>query len=384
MNYDLLFAIIFYGFVLLFLMKNKHKVEVQNKIFFLYKTKLGINLMNRIADKFPRLLRIIGYFSILTGISGMFFISYILIKGTIKLVLDPSGTPSLAPVLPGVSIPGAPNLSFWHWIITIFIVAVVHEFSHGVFARLNKVEIKSSGFALLGPLLAAFVEPNETKLNKLKKRNQIAIFSAGPFANIVLGFLFLILSIALIPVQNNLVSQDEVIIDGIIEGYPAEELEIETPFRILAIDNQPTLNKGQFFEITSDLKPEETIKLSTDKGDFSLTLAQHPRDETKGFMGITFLQQHLIMEWINLLIMWLFIINLGIGLFNLLPLGPVDGGRIFYVTSLFFIKSEQKAKKIWGYVSFIFLVLLFINLLPWIVKFLIFIAKPIIFLISFI
>ena len=41
--------------------------------------------------------------------------------------------------------------------------------------------------------------------------------------------------------------------------------------------------------------------------------------------------------------MW--VANLGVGLFNLLPLGIVDGGKMFYLVSLGFFKKEEIAKK---------------------------------------
>src|SRR3989344_8635488 len=100
-------------------------------------------------------------------------------------------------VLPGVKIPGLPYLGFWHWIITIFILALVHEFCHGILARLYNLKIKSSGLAILGVLLpivpAAFVEPDEKKLFKKKKKEQLSVLAAGPFSNLVLaGIIFLI------------------------------------------------------------------------------------------------------------------------------------------------------------------------------------------------
>jgi membrane-associated protease RseP (regulator of RpoE activity) len=396
MNYDLLFAILFYGFVILFFLKNKKRFEIQNKIFFLYKTKLGLKFMDKISKTFPKILRVLSYFSIFLGIFGMIFIFYTLIKGSITLILTPTGTPSIAPVFPGVSVPGAPTLSFWHWIIAILIVAIVHEFSHGIFARLNKITIKSSGFAFLGPILAAFVEPDEKQLKKINKKDQLAIFSAGPFSNLLFGVLFLFLLIGITPLENKIIDKNGIIVNELIKGYPADKLGMETPFILLAIDEKPTLNEKQFSEVVKLLKPGKEIKLSTDQGEFTLTTVKNPEDKEKGFIGITNLKQHRkvkegfflgnkilpIVDWINLLLIWLFIINIGVGLFNLLPLGPVDGGRIFYTLTLFFIKDKQKAKKIWGYVSFICLVLIFINLLPWFVKFLLFLLKPILLLIS--
>ncbi|MEK6907612.1 MAG: hypothetical protein AABW45_03735, partial [Nanoarchaeota archaeon] len=157
MNLDLIFALVFYGLLFLFYLKNKNKFEVQNKIFALYKTKLGIKLMDKYSKVAPRFLNILGYLGIIVGFLGMIFILYTIIGGTYTLIrgsiLGIQTQPVLAPVLPGLKIPGLPTLSFWHWIIAIFVVAIIHEFSHGLYARLYNLKIKSSGFAFLGPIL---------------------------------------------------------------------------------------------------------------------------------------------------------------------------------------------------------------------------------------
>ena len=77
---------------------------------------------------------------------------------------------------------------------------MVHEFSHGVVARAHNVEVKSSGFAVLGIVLpiipAAFVEPNEDKLKKEDAIVQYSIFAAGPVSNIFLAIIFFLVMIS--------------------------------------------------------------------------------------------------------------------------------------------------------------------------------------------
>ena len=65
---------------------------------------------------------------------------------------------------------------------------------------------------------------------------------------------------------------------------------------------------------------------------------------------------------------WLWIISFGVGLFNLLPLGPVDGGKMLMVGLSYFTKDENKIKTFWKYISFFVLGLIVINLLPYLVK----------------
>ncbi len=79
-------------------------------------------------------------------------------------------------------------------IIIIAIIAITHEFAHGIFAAYSKVKIKKTGFGFfpffLPVFLAAFVELDEKKMATKKKKDQLAILSAGTFANILTALLF--------------------------------------------------------------------------------------------------------------------------------------------------------------------------------------------------
>ncbi len=390
MNLDLISLLAFYIILIFLVQRYKHKFTIQSKIVALYKTRIGLKFMDWLPKKTPRLFNVLSYASVCIGFSGMLFIFIYLVKATIELLTIKGKAPALAPVLPGIKIPGAPTLSFWHWIISIFIIALVHEFAHGIFARLYKVPIKSSGVAIFGPILGAFVEPDEKKLAKTKTFKQLAIFSAGPFSNFVFGAIFLmILNLVTMPIAANFLEPNGIIVNDVIASQPMANTNIETPFVLYSINEQPTTNALEFINLTSKLKPDEKIKLNTDKGEFEIITAKNPENETKGFIGIANfdVQLHVkekfklygrlpfVIMWFNLLLFWLFIISLGVGLFNLLPLGPTDGGRMFYATALTLFKSKKKAKQWLSIASMICLLLIFVNLLPWLFKLLMFIGK---------
>ena len=350
--------------------------------------------MDRIARLSPRLLKVIGVIGVIVGYIGMAFIFYWLVKGTWDLLFVPEALPAVAPVLPGVKVmPGLPILSFWHWIIAIFIVAAIHEFMHGVFARLYNTKVKSSGIALFGPILGAFVEPDEKELAKRSKMAQISVFAAGPFSNIVLGMLFLLaLNFLSGPLYAAIYTGDGITVNELIEGYPAAKAGLETPFIIHAINNQETLNITSFTEATKDIQPGDALVLSIDKGDITVTTVENPDNASRPFIGISGLElnkkvRHEITEqygtalpavftWVHMLIFWLVIVNIGVGLFNLLPLGPVDGGRMF-LSGMLAIMKEDKAKRTWAFMSFMCLALIVINLAPYLWKLLLFIIKPV-------
>jgi len=88
--------------------------------------------------------------------------------------------------------------------------------------------------------------------------------------------------------------------------------------------------------------PGETVVLKTDTKTYDITLAHHPENDNKSYLGVYVsqsskikpaLKQELffipsIILWLLGLLYWLYLLNLGIGLFNLVPIGPIDGGRM--------------------------------------------------------
>src|SRR3989344_1308087 len=124
----------------------------------------------------------------------MALLSFELIKNLIDLFINEAAVPGVVPVLP-IKAEGVFYVPFFYWIISLFIIATIHEFSHGVVARAHNIPVTSSGFAFLGILVpiipAAFVEPDEKKMGKKKASQQLSVFAAGPFSNIILGFISL-------------------------------------------------------------------------------------------------------------------------------------------------------------------------------------------------
>ncbi|MDD4878283.1 MAG: site-2 protease family protein [Candidatus Nanoarchaeia archaeon] len=396
MNYDLLSLILFYGLLYLFYLSHKDKFTIQGKILFMYRTKLGLKLMDSFPRKFPRLVKVLGFLGVVIGFAGMGFIFFYLIKETIEFLITPSGIAPLAPVLPGVKIPGVPTLSFWHWVVSILIVATIHEFSHGILARLHKIKIKSSGFAFLGPLLMAFVEPDEKQMKRKSRYKQLTVFAAGPFSNILTGILFLCLLIFLIvPAYSSLYGVAGISVTNLTEGYPLLQAGIKAPVVISSI-NGISLDSVESIMAASSFYPGQSIEMMTSQGYAKVKAVEDPNNSSRGIIGINSFEFQAklkrewaspflpAIKWVNMLFAWLFMISIGIALFNLLPLGAVDGGRMFLVAMLWIFKDEKKAKRAWSIFSGICLLLIFINLVPWIIKLLAFIISGLSWVIGFI
>jgi membrane-associated protease RseP (regulator of RpoE activity) len=82
-----------------------------------------------------------------------------------------------------------PEFYFIYWIAILAIIAITHEFAHGIFAAYHKIKVKKTGFGFfpyfLPVFLAAFVELDEERMQKEKIFKQLSILSAGTFANVL-------------------------------------------------------------------------------------------------------------------------------------------------------------------------------------------------------
>jgi len=381
MNLDLILFLVFVILIFLFYLRHKKRFEIQSGVFALYRTKWGLSWMDLVAKKHPRFLKLLTFLGVLVGFVGMIAMTAILVKATLELLFVPEAPPALAPVLPGIKIaPGLPTLSFLHWIISLIIIAIVHEFSHGVVARLFNIKIKSSGFAFLGPIPAAFVEPDEKQMEKKSRKVQLGVLAAGSFSNILLGLMVIGIAITLSPFTNGLLESNGVFIVNLEEGGPLNLSGVSVGENILKINKLDVGTVSELSGILTDANPGDEIVLETDKGVYNVLLGEN---EEKAYLGaslsaaeISYTEQALdkygrglldLISWFTQLLFWLWIINIGVGLFNLLPLGPIDGGRMLVVGLTYFM-SKENATKVWKAVSFFLLFLLIINLLPWFIR----------------
>jgi len=350
----------------------------------MYKTKLGLKLMDKIAKKHPKFLKYLAYVGIIIGFLGMVFISFSLIQNIYKVITATTTIAGVALVLP-LKVKGSFYVPFFYWIISIFLIALVHEFSHGVVARAYKLKIKSSGLAFLNVLVpvipAAFVEPDEKELRKRPKMQQLSVFAAGPFSNIIFAFVVLaLMGFVIAPVSNAIFNYNGILVTGFTPGnetFPAESAGITENELIIGIDNMPIATVENFTEIMQTKTPGESVVITTNVTDYNIILAESPDNKSIGYLGVYLTQNQEIKEnilqkygkilpdvfiWFVGLFYWIYVLNLGIGLFNLAPLGPIDGGRMLQLLMHKLFK-KKKGDKVWKSISYIFLGLIIINLL---------------------
>jgi membrane-associated protease RseP (regulator of RpoE activity) len=198
MFYDIAFLVIFTLLVALFLYKRRRNLKREG-LLYLYRTKVGMKIIEWTTKRYPRLLKKLEYVVIASGYLLMFFGIWFIVKVAYTYITSPYiaqalKVPVIMPLIPYLpelfKIDFLPPFYFTYWILIIAILAIPHEFAHGIFARLNKIRILSTGFGFLGPFLAAFVEQDDKQMQKSSKFAQLSILAAGTFANVLVTIFF--------------------------------------------------------------------------------------------------------------------------------------------------------------------------------------------------
>jgi len=374
-------TILFYALIIFLIYLNRKKFEFEMKFVAIMRTKIGLVFMEKIATKYREIIKLIGYWGIGIGYVGMIFMTVMLLM-TLKDTFLVKGTVGVAPVIPGVPIAGTdlviPLVAGW---ISLFVIMVIHEFSHGVVARAHKIKIKSSGIAFFGPLLAAFVEPDEKQLSKQPDVTQYSMLAAGPFSNLLTaGLIFVLMMSVFSPITGVFMGQSDGVIYNVMDDAPALKAGMTDGGVITYIDDTRIMNVDNLSNYLGTLSPEDTINIRLLSGkSYDVQLEPHPSNaevprlgiEVMGYISDTFIRTvYNVFLWIQDLFKWIFFLSLGIGLINLFPIFITDGSKMLKISLDKIMKDEKKSTKVWFIINklgiLLLLILLIVPVFRWI------------------
>lgn len=356
-NFFNLIALLLLLTIIILLIKNRKKVE-RESIVFIWKTKFGLKFIEKKSKFFKKhktFTDFLVYFMLFTSLISLIYITYYLIKSSFKLLTKQTNIPGISLVIPGVTKIGDMTIPFWT-IIILFLIILIHEFGHGLFAKIYNLKVKSTGLVLLGIIPGAFVELDDKELEKKKMKEKLAILMAGPFFNIVvgtisLGLLFLI----------NLFSANFIDYKGVYyESFANNSLNKGI---LYSIDNYPINSIKAIGEVTKNKKIGDIVILNTSEGIKEVKLINYSNFPAIGIKvwqdcSLSFNPNICsIISFLKTFLIFFFVFNLGIGLANLLPFFFLDGGR-----ALYYIMKELKLLWVYLIINIFVLILILLNL----------------------
>ena len=349
-----------------------HGVEV-NFPLLMWKTQRLRGFIDRLANRAPRFWK--WYMNIGIVIStGFMILMAVALVYSLKTLMD---TPTVSLIVPGVEVPGSPIfIPLLSGLIALATVLIVHEFSHGVLSRVEKINIKSIGLLLFAIIPGAFVEPDEEELNELSRPAKMRIYVAGSMANLTLAAIALIIMTVISSFIVPVVFEDEgVVVNRLTEDANAKNYMSEGMI-IKSINNLTVTDIDSFQKAANTLKPNDTVNIHTDQGDYSFQLKTNPMNKSIGFMGIQVNANNVIADdfdnqfytpllWLLMpltdLLFWIYFLNFAIGTFNLLPMKPLDGGHLLE-NLLSYIMPEIAYKPIVTFMSFLMGIIIVVSL----------------------
>jgi len=359
--------------VLALLFKDKLKIDVNGPLL-MRRTLRMRDLIDSIARKSPRFWKLFMNIGIPVSVFFMGLMIYFIILSLKTFTTAPPASP----ILPGVDYPGNPiYLPLGYGLIGLATVIVVHEFAHGILARVEGIKIKSIGVLLLGVLPGAFVEPDEEGVKKASRLAKLRIYAAGSIFNLSLAFIallivFLVSNFAIAPSFHS----DGIEITSVVPNSPAEGI-LKEGMIIYSINGKSTNNITEYANTLNKTKIGDELTFQTNQGVFKVKTGSNPNNSTRSYIGIRSTEHQVINEdiavkygntlpWILFylkdLFNWIFLLNFVVGTFNLLPMKPLDGGHIFEEI-LSYKLSKETVKPIVNGVSFVLIAFLVVSLI---------------------
>ena len=265
----------------------------------------------------------------------------------------------------------------------MFIIIAIHEFSHGIVASAYKIKIKNSGIAFFGPILGAFVEPDEKILAKQKDWIQHSVFAAGAFSNFLTVIVVLLIGWIILNPITSAISDSTGVIVYSQPGLPAEKAGIANNTVITGIYGGKVDTVEDFRRAMEDIGPNRNIKLKSDDKIYSVATIESPDDPSQGYLGVFIIGERSelkndnilnrtllnILNWFRQLFGWLAFLSLNIGLINLLPIFITDGARMLKILFDRIIPNKDKSTSVWLFINWValfsLLILVFLPFFRW-------------------
>ncbi|MFH0897009.1 MAG: site-2 protease family protein [Candidatus Bathyarchaeota archaeon] len=330
----------------MFLPFKKYGIEA-TPLYMLFKTERFNKLLSRIAEKNQRFWRIFGNIGIIAAALEIPLALYYLASNLQRFIYIPTEASPIVPVLPGITI------SF-EWVpyilIAIGLAITSHEMAHGILSFLEKIPVKSSGIIIAPITFGGFVEPDQEVFDKSRLSSKLRVLASGSLTNLVIGFLTLLLLIALF------VPSSGVLVMAVPESGPAYAAGIRQWDVIYSINGHDTRNVGALTQYMVAVGPGAPLTLVTSRGLKSIVTIAAPENSSRGIMYIQNLVDYTSMRvgevssqisyHLFMTLNWTYLLMISLSIFNMLPLFPFDGEACIYSILKAKLKTGLKVSRI--------------------------------------
>jgi len=286
-------------------------------------------------------------------------------------------------LIPGLN----PYLPWTYGWIALVVTIIIHEAGHGIVARVYNVKVESTGLLLLlGFPIGAFVNISQEELGKTSLKQKSAILTAGPLNNMVIAFLALvglyIVATTLIPISNHSLPVSGVTVVGVADHSLANSIGLSRGDTIEAVAGKKVNSTDDLGKLLrSNLGSSIWLVWQDDIGRVNNRSVTLPRltDVSHGVLGVSIasgvpnpnqvLEKYkdaftlranpiillfpptIVQELVPYsdlmaskyhstilgpsypilanMLFWLMFFNFNVGIFNALPIGPLDGGQFY-------------------------------------------------------
>ncbi|MDY6788909.1 MAG: site-2 protease family protein [Candidatus Nanohaloarchaea archaeon] len=379
------FLVALVGVITFILWKDRDKIQ-RHSILFFRRTKKGVDKIKSIADSMPLFWNWYGWIGAVAGIISIPVITYQLASIVGKMVFQKAsiGGPSI--VLPGLVAEnhfqaGVSFIPVEYWIIGIGIILVVHELSHGVVASNEGFELNSVGWIIVGIIPGAFVEPKGEQMlpgedstisdmdedlegiegedqksggmwNQGDWKSRLKVLSAGSWANYITAGIFLILATGLV----GAITQPGPVVYVAEEGFPAHNAGMDNG-SLYSVNGIRTNFVADIQNVSDFIEPGDNVTIWSSEGNFTVT-ATRKKGFDGGYIGLRFGETQrvksglkpyeAVLQWLVSLLFTISALNFGIGLFNMVPAKPLDGGHIVDTLLERFAQDKRKYMRHWS------------------------------------
>ena len=282
-------------------------------------------------------------------------------------------------LIPGLN----PYLPITYGWIALVVTIIIHEAGHGILARVYNIRVDSTGIVLLlGLPIGAFVNIEREELAKATLKQKSSVLTAGPLNNMILAGLSLLVlyfivttlnplppdpnapqfGVAVMSVNSGSLAQSI----GLLQGAIIQNVAGQQVHQLEDLGQLLRSNLGQTIDITWVDKGQTVTKAVTlpdavepGRGILGIqvtTLSPDPKavlNRYEGAFGSNPLaillpptMQQGSVPYSDLMapryaspipgwpifanmLFWLWFVNFNVGIFNALPIGPLDGGQMY-------------------------------------------------------